>query len=234
MFNLSDAHHFRKTIAGLCMIAAPLLVLAGSVIHPDGSTDEAAQLATVAGNLDQWYAAHLVLLISLAFAIPAVLGLMHMLREREAAYGHVGGALALLGTVAVAGIVAIEMVVWQMGAAGADRAEMVALLERVSTSAGIVIPLFVVSIALGLGLAVLALGLYRARAVQFWMAGFTAVGGIMLTVAGFVASPVVAIVGGAFLLVGLGSIGRLVLSESDEEWEHTPEYEGFRPLAGMR
>jgi hypothetical protein len=234
MFNLSDAHHFRKTIAGACMIAAPLFVLVGSVIHPDGSTDEATQLATVAGNLDEWYVAHLVLLVSLALAIPAVLGLMHMLREREAAYGHVGGGLALLGVLAVAGIVAIEMVVWQMGAASADRAEMVALFERVSDSAGIVIPLFLMSVALGLGLVVLALGLYRARAVQWWMAVFVAVGGVLITVAGFVASPVVAIVGGAFLLVGLGSIGRIVLSESDDDWEHTPEYKGFRPLAGMR
>lgn len=234
MFNLSDAHHFRKTIAGTSMIAAPLLVLAGSVIHPDGSTDEAAQLATVAGSLDEWYAAHLVLLVALVLAIPAVLGLMHMLREREVAYGHVGGGLALLGVVAVAGIVAIEMVVWQMSAAGADRTEMVALLERVTDSAGIVIPLFLMSVALGLGLAVLALGLYRARAVQGWMAAFVAVGGMLVTVAGFVASPPVAIAGGAFLLVGLGSIGRIVLSESDDEWEHTPERKGFRPLAGMR
>ena len=36
------------------------------------------------------------------------------------------------------------------------------------------------------------------------------------------------------LLVGLGAIGRMVLRETDEAWEHTPEYEGFRPVPGMR
>jgi hypothetical protein len=41
-----------------------------------------------------------------------------------------------------------------------------------------------------------------------------------------------AIVAAAFLVVGLGSIGRMVLSETDEAWEHTPEYEGFRPVPG--
>ena len=46
----------------------------------------------------------------------------------------------------------------------------------------------------------------RARAVQSWMA----------------------------VCVGLGSIGRMVLHETDEAWEHTPEYEGFRPVQGMR
>ena len=45
-------------------------------------------------------AAHLVLLASVVLALPAVLGLMHMLRERMAAYGHIGGALALPGLLA--------------------------------------------------------------------------------------------------------------------------------------
>ena len=27
---------------------------------------------------------------------------------------------------------------------------------------------------------------------------------------------------------------RMVLRETDEAWEHTPEYEGFRPVPGMR
>jgi hypothetical protein len=66
------------------------------------------------------------------------------------------------------------------------------------------------------------------------MAAFTAIAAILLAIGGPTASDVLAIVGAAFLLVGLGSIGRLVLTESDEDWEHTPEYEGFRPLAGMR
>ena len=55
-----------------------------------------------------------------------------------------------------------------------------------------------------------------------------------IVVAGFSASGLMFIVGAAFLVVGLGSIGRMVLSESDTDWEHTPEYKGFRPLAGMR
>jgi hypothetical protein len=29
-------------------------------------------------------------------------------------------------------------------------------------------------------------------------------------------------------------VGRMVLVESDEDWEHTPEYRGFRPLVGTR
>jgi hypothetical protein len=235
MFGLSDAHHFRKMVAGVCMIAAPLLLLAGLVVHPEMKTDTGAQLAVIANNLDAWFVAHLLVLISLALAVPAVLGLMHMLREREVAYGHVGGGLGLVGLLAITGIVAIDgFVGWQAGAAGAGNAEMTALFERLNDTAGVYIPFLIVPFAFTLGMLVLATGLYRARAVQSWMAICLAVGALLLAVAGPTASEVLNILGGAFLFVGLASVGRMVMTEPDEDWEHTPEYKGFRPLAGMR
>ena len=234
MSGLSDAHHFRKLVAGACMVVAPLLLLVAAVIHPEGKTDEGAQLAVIADNLDAWYAAHLIALVSIALAVPAVLGLMHMLRERQVAFGHVGGAFALIGLLAFVGVVAIEgFVGWQMAAAG-DRGEMTALFERLYDTAGVVIPFFVVSFAFAVGMLCLAVGLYRARVVQSWMAVFLVVGAVCVAIAGPVAATWLTIVGAAFLFVGFGSIGRMVLTESDEDWEHTPEYEGFRPLLGMR
>jgi hypothetical protein len=234
MSGLSDAHHFRKMVAGACMILAPLVLLVAAVVHPDGKTDEAAQLSVIADHLDAWYAAHLLVLAAIVLAVPAVLGLMHMLREREVAFGHIGGGLGLVGLLALKGIVAIEgFVGWQMGAAG-DRGAMVALMERINDTAGIVIPFFVVSFAFALGMICLAVALYRARAVQSWMALFVTVGAVAIAVAGPTALGWLMIVGAAFLLVGLGSVGRMVLTESDEDWEHTPEYRGFRPLPGVR
>ena len=234
MSGLSDAHHFRKMVAGACMVLAPLVLLVAAVIHPETKADEAAQVSVIAAHLDAWYAAHLLALIAIVLAVPAVLGLMHMLREREVALGHVGGGLGLVGLLAFTGIVAIEgFVGWQMGAAG-DRGAMVALMERVNDSTGIVIPFFVMSFGFALGMICLAAGLYRARAVQSWMALFVTVGAVAIAVAGPAALGWLMIVGAAFLFVGLGSIGRLVLVESDEDWEHTPEYRGFRPLHGVR
>src|SRR5262245_5372237 len=229
--NLSDAHHFRKTVAGMCMIAAPAFILVGMVIHPSSKSDEAAQMAVIEDHLDAWYISHLLLLVALALAVPAVLGLMHMLREREVAYGHVGGGLAMLGLLAYVGIVAMEMVLWQMATSG-DRGAMVAVLRSLNETAGIVIPFFVVSAGFALGMICLAIGLYRARAVQWWMAVCLVAGSVCLAVATFALANWLAVVGGAILFVGLGSIGRMVLTESDEDWEHTPEYKGFRPMLG--
>jgi hypothetical protein len=231
--HLSDAHHFRKTVAGACMVVAPLVLLVAMVIHPASDMNEATQVATIQDNLDAWYVAHLLALISIAVMVPAMLGLMHMLREREVAFGHVGGGLAMLGLLAFAGIVGMELAMWQMAAGGSTR-EAVALLERLNNTAGIVIPFAFVSFGFALGLACLAAGLYRARAVQSWMAISTAAGAILFGFAIGTAMNWLAVVAAAFLVVGLGSIGRMVLRETDEAWEHTPEYEGFRPVPGMR
>lgn len=231
--HLSDAHHSRKMLAGACMIVAPLVLLAATVIHPASDMNEATQVAAIADNLDAWYVAHLLALVAIALTVPAVLGLMHMLRERQVAFGHVGGGLAMLGLLAFTGIVAMELVMWQMAAAGSTR-EAVTLLERLNDTAGTVIPFVVVSFGFALGLAALAVGLYRARAVQSWMAVSVAAGAIVFGFAIGSAMNWLAIVAAAFLVVGLGAVGRMVLSETDEAWEHTPEYDGFRPVPGMR
>jgi hypothetical protein len=231
--HLSDAHHFRKMVAGACMVVAPLVLLAAMVIHPASDMNEATQVATIQDNLDAWYVAHLLALISIAVMVPAVLGLMHMLREREVAFGHVGGGLAMLGLLAFAGIVGMELAMWQMAAGGSTR-EAVALLERLNNTAGIAIPFAFVSFGFALGLACLAAGLYRARAVQSWMAISTAAGAILFGFAIGTAMNWLAVVAAAFLVVGIGAIGRMVLRETDEAWESTPEYEGFRPVPGMR
>ena len=178
--------------------------------------------------MDEWYAAHLILAIALVLAVPAVLGLMHMLREREVAYGHLGGGLAMVGLLATHGIVAIEgFVGWQAGAAsGTDAAAMTALFERVTETTGVVLPFFVMSFAFTVGMLFLAAGLYRARAVQSWTAAMLGIGPVVFAVGSAMADDVVTIIGAAVLLVGFVQVGRMVLAESDEEWEHTPEYPG--------
>ena len=233
MTGLSNAHHFRKMVAGFCMVLAPLFLLVGLVIHPETGTSASSMIGAAAGDPDAWYTAHLLALVSLVLAVPAVLGLMHMLREREVAWGHIGGGFAMLGILAFIGIVTMDgFVGWQ--AASGDSTEMVALFDRLYDTAGVVIPFYVMSFAFTLGMLCLAYGLYRARAVQSWMALFLGISAVLMAIGFPTADELVSIIGAAFLFVGLGSIGRMVLTESDEAWEHTPEYEGFRPLAGIR
>ena len=58
MNGLSNAHHFRKTVAGICMVVAPLLLLIALIVHPETGTSERSIVAAAAGDPDAWYAAH--------------------------------------------------------------------------------------------------------------------------------------------------------------------------------
>jgi hypothetical protein len=216
MMGSADPHRFRKTVAGACMLVAPALGLLGFIVSPGLDSDASVQLATVAAHRDQWFISETLVLTSLVVLVPAILGLMHMLREREAGLGHLGGGLAMVGTLAAVGSTAIAFVVWQMASADAD------LLNRVDDTTGTFVLFFLAVFALPAGLVLLALGLVRAHAVHRNLAACVAVGAVVAAV-GFAAAAMWLLVAGyALLMVGLGLIGHMVLGETVEEWEHTP------------
>jgi hypothetical protein len=232
MFGVSDAHHFRKMVAGFCMMLSPLFALIAFVVHPAAHKSASAQLNVVSAHMDRWYASQILLYAAIVLAVPAAFGLMHMLREREVAWGHIGGGLALLGLMASAALSGVNMVTWQMGVG--THGEMASLLHRVTHTSGITIPFFIGAMLFGVGYLVLGMGLYRARASASWSAFCLMAGGVVFVVALITNSLPLAIVASAVTLVGQGAIGRMVWSESDEAWDRTPEYAGFRTLPGLR
>jgi len=229
----TQAHHFRKLVAGVCMVVAPVLMIVGMIVHPGLEDTVRGQLATIAADRDRWLVAYLLIGAGLVFTVPVVLGLMHMLRERDPSVGHLGGALGLVGAMAAAGYLAIEgFGGW--AAAGVGGGGTVALFERMHDSAATFIPIYLFSYGLVAGMIVLAFGLARRRLVAPWMAACAAIGPLLVGIGVPAASGALCLIGAAVTLIGVGAIGQLVLAESDEEWEHTPEYRGFRPRLGTR
>jgi hypothetical protein len=229
----SDSHHFRKTVAGWCMVVGPLLALVAFIVSPALKTNSAAQVAEVARHQDGYLLSGLLALAAVTLVIGAALGLMHMLRERMVAYGHAGGVLALVGLAFSMAQLGAGLMLWPMVRDGVQPSD-VSAWHAVTHDTAPMIALFIVPWLSVIGFAVLAMGLYRAHAVDWWMAAMLAVGALGITLSGPLASVAVGIVGAALFLVGSGSIGMMVLRESDADWEHTPDYTGFRPAAGMR
>jgi len=226
---LFDAHGFRKAVAGICMLLAPLAFLAAAIVTPTiNSTREGTILRGVASNPDRFYIATLLIILSVVFLVPAVLGLMHMLRERRVVWGHLGGALALIGTLSFALGSGAQLMEWQMVRGGAQRGEMVALLHRFDHTAGTAV-FFWFSLAFLTGMVVLACGLYLAQAVHWSTALVLSVGAGMLEAALIANHYWIYIVAAGILLVGFGTVGTMVLREPAEDWEHTPKFVGFRP-----
>jgi hypothetical protein len=190
MFGISDAHHFRKMVAGFCMVFAPLCLLVGFIVDPDAS--------------------YAFLFIGAVLMVPAALGLMHMLREREVVAGHIGGGLSLVGLMGMAGLI------------GMDVGGATDLVDRVDHLSGVGTWLFVATMGFGLGLALLGIGVFRAHAVPSWAGACLMVGGIAFDVALLASSTGVAIAAAAAMVAGVGATGLAVWRESDDAWEHTP------------
>jgi hypothetical protein len=229
----SDSHHLRKTVAGWCMFLAPLLFLVAFVVSPKLETGAGKQLSAAADHIHRFYVANLVATVGLILVVPAVLGVMHMIRERQPVFSTVGGVLTLVGVFASMVGQGVAFVVWEMARHGADSAANTSVLHAVLHDSGTVIPIYIVGFVGAAGVVVLAAGLWMSHVVDWWMALFFAVGVVCINVAFPAGLLALAIVGSALMLVGLGSMGLMVLRESDADWEHTPDYHGMRPAAGM-
>ena len=194
MAGISDAHHFRKMVAGFCMVFAPLCMTVGFIVDPDAS--------------------YAFLFIGVVLMVPAALGLMHMLREREVAFGHMGGGLSLIGLMGMAGLV------------GMDVGGTTDLVDRVDHLTGVGNWMFVATMGFGLGMAMLGMGTFRAHALMSWAAACLMIGGIAFDVALIASSAGIAIAASAAMLAGVGATGLMVWRESDDAWEHTPALGG--------
>jgi hypothetical protein len=100
MLKINDADNFRRTLAGLAMISAPIAFdgADGIRLHIEGGAQEGAgQLAAIAANSGLWQVAAVLEMLGIVLFVPAVLGLMHLLRGRSTVLSHLGGGLALIG-----------------------------------------------------------------------------------------------------------------------------------------
>ena len=228
---LSDSHHFHKTVAGMCMVVGPLCALAAFIVTPAFKDGPTAQVAEAALHRDRFLISVLLSLVAVLLTTGAALGLMHMLRERMTGLGNAGGLFALVGLLATMAQVGMQFALWPMVLDGIQLADINSW-DAMTTETAVVIPLFIVPWAAVVGFALLGVGLYRAHAVHGWMAAMVPLGALGISLAAPLASVTVGIVGAALFLVGLGAIGLMVLRETDADWEHTPEYRGFRPAAG--
>jgi hypothetical protein len=106
MLRINDAVNFRRTLAGLALIAAPVLFGASDVLRisiPGAAGEGAAKFAAIADNIERWHTATVLNMLGVILFLPAILGLMHLLRARSVVLGHIGGGLALLGVLGWAG-----------------------------------------------------------------------------------------------------------------------------------
>lgn len=206
-----NARELPRTAAALSMFAAPLLLLASSLVSPALKSSSGAQLDVIAQNPARWYWFTVLLLSGSILLVPALLGIAALVRTSAPRLGNLGGALAVLGAPIAVGDVMTQLMSWQMTTAGADRAQMAALLDRFQDAAGANVVFGIGGLAVVVGTLLLTVGLLRGRLAPAWATIGLSLG-IVANVVGFSSSNNDAVVvSWAILLIAMGSIGRGVL-----------------------
>jgi uncharacterized protein DUF4386 len=219
MSTLSDPARFNRTVLGGSMIGAALTMLGASLFWPAIKSDESAQIAAIAQHPARYYLCTILILASSMLLVPAIIGLMRLSAERSPRLTNIGGTLAVLGSLIAVGDSTSQLVIWQMAARGADRAQMAALLHRFDNVAGAALVFTVGGLSVMIGMVLLSIALYRSRTVPAWAAAGLPVGTV-LNVVGFTSGSVgILIVSSVVLLASLGWIGLRVLRGGADQGE---------------
>lgn len=203
----------KRTVAGRTLIALPVLLLVAAIVHPSHRAWDSA-VAVAASQRERWYLGHLLILGAMALLALAVLWLGRALRGPRGGLESTGAALTMVGAIGVGALAGVELVVREMSDPSLNQGAMAALGERMASSPALIVPLFSMLAALGLGICLLALALERSRTGPPRAA---LVGGIALAIA-IVAFPLpaVAIPAAICSLAGLGSVGWTMSTSAPE------------------
>jgi hypothetical protein len=154
------SHRSRATLTTASLVAGPLLMSIGDLIHPSESNDPADQAAILVDGASRWYGAHLLLLVGAAVFVPGVLALSQLATARRPANGDVVRVLLLIGLSAFWAIFACEMLVGRYAADGASESVTGDLL-RTLQSGPVLGVLGVVGSAFFMGVAAFAIPFIR-------------------------------------------------------------------------
>ena len=169
---MNEVHTRRTPRAGLAaaVVAAPLLWLVAELVSPALKAKSAAQLAVISAHPDRWYVYTLLLVIGTIVFVPAVLGVMRLVRDGSPRLAAIGGVLLGFGTIIAVGDAMTQLVTWQMVKGGADQAQMAALLDRFDNAGGAGVLFGPGGLAFAVGAIVLTIAMVRTHVVPLWAA----------------------------------------------------------------
>jgi hypothetical protein len=189
-----------RTIAGsFALLAAPIIVIAGTLAQPTLSDDAASQAAALTGHRGAMITAMALNSIAVALLIAGVIWLALALTPRSPRLALAGGVLGVFGLLAVLfdnGVAAAFPPI----VGGLDRIQATAVLDRIHSAAAIT-ALGPLSITGDIGLALLGIAAVKAGAPRW--AGAAIVAGALGQGAGF-ATGTKALVITAFAVLFLG------------------------------
>ena len=212
-----DARRVPTVSNALALVMAPFAGLVAAVAHPALRSSPAAELQAVAQHPSSFYVYAAGILISSILLVPALFGILSLVRP-DHPRAYVAGAIAQLGMLIAIGDAATEMYVWQMGSTQGATGSMVTLLDHYETATGVATFYNVGALAM-LGVFVVAVVLWRGRLAPRWAAvGLAAC--LVLNMIGFaVASKSFLVASYVVMLVAFSRLAQLVLQVDESPQE---------------
>src|SRR6476659_699128 len=119
---------YRTLVAAASLVAGPLLMTIGDLLHPEERLAPVEQIAILVDDASRWCLAHLLLFAGMMVFIPGLLALAALTAARQPAVGYMARILMLVGVAAFASVFVGEMLVGRFVLDGADPAAAAALL----------------------------------------------------------------------------------------------------------
>ena len=158
----------RQTALALSLVVFPLSILAYWLLYPAyGLLDSVAALRAIDGHAARTATADIFVYTGAFLAAPATLALMGVLNARSPRLATIGGAMHLLGWIAIVGLVMGDVIAVQMVAGGTPAPDVVQLFRRIMSSAP-VIALNIIATLHVIGGTMLGIALWRTRVVPLW------------------------------------------------------------------
>lgn len=195
-----------------------------NLLHPKEfeRDHEHEQLTEIAANYDRWQLAHLLAFLAiLGFAV-AILGLTFLVRRHRPQAGLIGGALAMLGVLCLAAIVALDGFTWGVlgdvstrSTAHAQVAE--SALHEVQQSPWS-LQYYLPALSFTVGMAALAVTAARSGALPAPVGWLLALGSVLVGTEGLIVSNAYYLIGSAVMLVAGVTVAWALKRMSDEEF----------------
>ena len=206
----SAPRDYRTLIAAASLVAGPLLMAIGDLLHPEERMAPTEQIVILVDHASRWYTAHLLLFIGMMLFIPGLLALSTLIEARKPAVGYAARILILVGVAAVASIFVGEMLVGRFVLDGADPAVATDLLESMF-SGPILAAVGPAALAFFVGTAAFAVPLMRTGSSVGWAAAIILLGALLVLAEILSAQVILSQIGNILVFCGSTRVAWLIL-----------------------
>jgi len=158
----------RQTTLAVSLVMFPVSILAYWLLYPAyGLLDSVAALRAIDGHAARTATSDVFAFSGAFLAVPATLALMRVLNARSPRLAAIGGAMHLLGWIAIIGLLMGDVIAVQMVSGGTPAPDVVQLYRRIMSSPP-VIALNIIATLHVIGGPMLGIALWRTRVVPLW------------------------------------------------------------------